>query len=226
MADNDTTPALAPPRLTTRGKPFGKPGFPTKYDPKQLGNVTELARNGATDREIAAFLGVTEQTFYNWLHCHAELVIALKLGKEASDERVVRSLYRRATGYSFDSEKIYQHQGEIIRAETVEHVPPDTTAAIFWLKNRRPKEWREKMDIEQTVTHEIGDSVTSLLGRIRGERTVQPIELDTANPGISEESNVSADSQILRDGRGEGDKSAELPAKLDDEESSGPAGAF
>jgi hypothetical protein len=59
---------------------------------------------------------------------------------------VVSSLYHKAVGYTFESEKIFQHQGEIIRAPVREHVAPDTTAAIFWLKNRRPADWRDKQE--------------------------------------------------------------------------------
>ena len=56
-------------------------------------------------------------------------------------------MFHKAVGYSFDSEKVFQFQGEVVRAKTREHVPPDTTAMIFWLKNRRPHDWREKMDV-------------------------------------------------------------------------------
>ena len=77
----------------------------------------------------------------------------LKSGKEVADNRVERSLYNRAVGYTFDSEKVFQHQGEIVRAKTVEHVPPDTTAGIFWLKNRKPAEWRDKIE------HQVGGKV-------------------------------------------------------------------
>lgn len=74
----------------------------------------------------------------------------MKLGKEAADERVEQSLYRRAVGYSFDAIKIMQYEGEPVVVPFVEHVPPDVGAAQFWLKNRKGKDWRDKQDIEHS----------------------------------------------------------------------------
>ena len=96
-------------------------------------------------------LGVTERTLLNWKKDHPEFLEALKLGKENADDRVERSLYNRAVGYSFESVKVFQFQGAIIEAPITEHVPPDTTAGIFWLKNRRPDLWRDVKAIEGTV---------------------------------------------------------------------------
>ena len=107
---------------------------------------------GATDREIAEELGCDEKTFYRWSHAHPEFRQSVKLGKEAADERVERSLYRRAVGYSFDSIKIMQHEGEIITKKYVEHVPPDIAAARLWLTNRKAKDWRDKVEHEHSGT--------------------------------------------------------------------------
>jgi hypothetical protein len=65
------------------------------------------------------------------------------VGKGQPDDRVERSLYQRAVGYTYSSEKIFHHQGAITRAECVEHVPPDPGAAKLWLTNRRAEEWRD-----------------------------------------------------------------------------------
>ena len=72
---------------------------------------------------------------------------SLTRSKAEADAQVEQSLYRRATGYSHKSEKIFNFQGEIIRAQTVEHYPPDTTAMIYWLKNRQPDKWRDRREI-------------------------------------------------------------------------------
>ena len=87
-------------------------------------------------------------TIYRWRNVHEQFCEAVRAGKERSDERVERALFNRAVGYSFESEKVFQHQGEIIRAPTVEHVPPDPGAAMNWLKNRNPDTWRDKQEIE------------------------------------------------------------------------------
>ena len=70
---------------------------------------------------------------------------SIKTGKEPADDRVERSLFNRAVGYTYESEKIaINAQGEVTRAKTVEHVPPDTAAAFIWLKNRRKEIWRDR----------------------------------------------------------------------------------
>jgi hypothetical protein len=77
---------------------------------------------------------------------------------EESDARVERSLYNRAVGYSFNSEKIFCNKdGEVTRVPIVEHVPPDVTAQIFWLKNRDPARWRDAWQVE----HSLGKYVIS-----------------------------------------------------------------
>jgi hypothetical protein len=116
---------------------------PTTYKAEFIERAHKLADNGATDRDIAQALGCAESTLYEWKHIYPEFAEAIKIGKDRADDRVEMALYRKATGYSFDAEKIFQNSGEIIRAPYVEHVPPSDTAAIFWLKNRRKDDWRE-----------------------------------------------------------------------------------
>jgi hypothetical protein len=123
---------------------------PEKWKDEYLRIVERACALGATDVDIADMLGVSVRTIYNWRQTKPELCEAMKGGKEAPDDRVERSLYQKAVGYTFDSVKIFQHQGEIIEAPYREHVPPDTTAAIFWLKNRRPDLWRDKQNHEIT----------------------------------------------------------------------------
>jgi hypothetical protein len=134
---------------------MAKRGRPTSFRNEMIEQGRKLAELGATDREIADFFEIDEATLYRWKHTQAEFCEALKLGKEASDSRVEQSLYRKAVGYSFDSEKIFQYEGEVIRAPTVEHVPPSDTAAIFWLKNRRRDEWRDKQEVEHTASDDL-----------------------------------------------------------------------
>lgn len=128
----------------------GVGGRPTKFQPEFVAQARKLADLGATDREVAEFFEVDERTLHRWKHQHAEFCQSLKVGKSAADARVEQSLYRRAVGYSFDAEKVFQFRGIIVRAPTVEHVPPDTTAAIFWLKNRDPENWRDKQEHEHS----------------------------------------------------------------------------
>lgn len=125
-------------------------GRPTSYQPTFVEQAVKLCKLGATDAEMADFFEVAQSTFYKWKNDYPEFSEALKAGKAEADNRVERSLYNRAVGYTFDSEKVFQFQGQIVRTNTKEHVPPDTTAQIFWLKNRKSQEWR---DVRQ---HEVG----------------------------------------------------------------------
>ena len=125
--------------------PPKKPGRPSPYKPEYATIAQKLCGNGATDIEIADVLGVDVRTIYRWKNEHDEFCQALVVGKGQPDERVKRSLFQRAVGYSFESEKVFQHKGKIIRAPVVEHVPPDTAAAINWLINRDPT-WKNRLD--------------------------------------------------------------------------------
>jgi hypothetical protein len=118
-------------------------GRPTKYDPKYAEQAAKLVELGATDIELADFFDVDTATIYRWRNTHSAFCEAVIAGKSRADDRVERSLYNRAVGYTFESEKVFQHQGEIVRAPTREHVPPDPGAALNWLKNRKPEKWRD-----------------------------------------------------------------------------------
>ena len=122
-------------------------GRPSKFKPEYVEQARKLTQLGATDREVAEFFNVSEQTLNTWKHVHPEFLVSLKLGKETADRRVEQSLYRRAVGYSYDAEKIFTYEGQPVRVPYVEHVPPDTTACIFWLKNRRRDLWRDRVDV-------------------------------------------------------------------------------
>lgn len=120
---------------------------PSKFKPLYVEQARKLCDVfGATEDEVAEVLGVTRRTLLNWRNEHPELAEAMKLGKAGPNERVVRSLYHRAIGYSHEAEKIFVHNGKIVRARTVQHYPPDTAAAIWFTKNRMPDEWRERRD--------------------------------------------------------------------------------
>lgn len=125
-------------------------GRPSSFKPEYIDQARKLCAAGHTDQEVADFFEISVPTLSNWKSKYPEFLAVLKNSKDISDERVERSLYHRAIGYTFESEEIFQHQGEIIRAKVRKHIPPDTTAAIFWLKNRRRDLWR---DVQR---HEIG----------------------------------------------------------------------
>ena len=123
-----------------------KGGRPSSFKSEYIEQAKKLCELGLTDEELAKFFEVHVATIYRWQAQFPKFCEALKVGKAPADDRVERSLYHKAVGYTFESEKIFNYQGDVVRAKTVEHVPPDTTAAIFWLKNRRKEDWRDKHD--------------------------------------------------------------------------------
>lgn len=120
-------------------------GRPSSYDPAFCEKVRSFAKEGATDLEIADYLEISAASLYRYKAEYPDFCEALKAAKSFADQRVEESLYHKALGYSFDSEEIrVLRDGQVVRVPTREHVPPDTTAAIFWLKNRQPERWRDK----------------------------------------------------------------------------------
>jgi transcriptional regulator with XRE-family HTH domain len=139
--------------VTLAPEPTDVGGRPAEYDPEYAVEARKLCQLGATDEDLADFFEVTRMTIKRWESRYPEFNAALKRAKEAADDRVERSLYARATGYTFNSEKIFNNDGVITREPCIEHVPPDVTACIFWLKNRRPAEWRDKTDHDHNHAH-------------------------------------------------------------------------
>lgn len=125
-------------------------GRPSKFKAEYVAQAEKLCRLGATDMEIADFFEVEVRTLYRWKSENSEFCQALKAGKDEADDRVERSLYARANGYEHDEVDIRVVANAIVQTPIRKYYPPDTTAAIFWLKNRRQKEWREMKAVELT----------------------------------------------------------------------------
>lgn len=125
-------------------------GRPTLYKEEFNEQVEKLCKLGATDNEIADFFDVDVSTINNWKQSHPEFFESIKKGKILADSNVADRLYQRALGFEHDSEEIKVADGAVIRVPIRKIYPPDATAAIFWLKNRRSKEWRDKQEVEQS----------------------------------------------------------------------------
>lgn len=112
------------------------------------------ARDGLNNEQIAHNMGITDKTLYEWQNKYTDICEALKKGKEVVDREVENALHRRAMGYEYDeitSEPVEDKEtGEITMGVTKtvrKHMAPDVTAQIFWLKNRKPQDWRDKKDV-------------------------------------------------------------------------------
>ena len=124
------------------------------------------ARDGLIDEQIAHNMGITTKTLYEWKNKYGEISEALKKGKEVIDRQVENALLKRALGYTYD-ETTYEDGVETKRV--TKEVAPDTTAQIFWLKNRKPAEWRDKIEQQQTVTIQDDGFLEALKGTIKDD---------------------------------------------------------
>ena len=140
-------------------------GRPSSYRPSFVPQVKKLCELGATDIEIADFFEVSLRTIADWKNKHPDFLHALKVGKETADNRVEKSLYNKANGYTYDAVKIFMPAGadKPVFAPYREHVPPDTTACIFWLKNRRSEQWRDKHEIDHNPKTTLDDASADAL---------------------------------------------------------------
>ena len=148
-------------------------GRPTSYVPRYAEQAYKLCLLGATDVELANIFEVSESTLNLWKQQHPEFSESIKRGKAEADANVAERLYQRAMGYSHEAVKIFMPQGadRPVYAPYTERYPPDTQAASLWLRNRQPKKWRDKQEIENKTTLEASDPLTALLQRIASQGT-------------------------------------------------------
>lgn len=152
-------------------------GRPSSYQVVFEAQAYRLALLGATDVEIADFFGTSIQTLNTWKKVHPKFLESLKAGKMKSDSEVADKLFQKATGFEWDEvqpiklkEVIYENGKRLRETERVEQVvvrkvvPPDTTAIIFWLKNRRRDEWRDKQEIEQPALPPANNTMNVFIG--------------------------------------------------------------
>jgi hypothetical protein len=151
-------------------------GRPSKYEsnvkPKLL-LIEAWCRDGLTDADICKNIDVHVGTFCEYKNKYPELREALKRSKEAADILVENMLYKRAMGYEFTevTEELTEN-GMVETKRVKKQMAPDTTAQIFWLKNRRPREWRDKQEVE-AINHNMNTDVTAMTPEERRERIAE-----------------------------------------------------
>ena len=104
------------------------------------------AKSGLTDEQIAKNIGINRTTLYDWKKKETNIADALKKGKEVIDFEVENALLKRALGYEYEEET---YENGILTKKVKKHVAPDTTAQIFWLKNRKPNTWKDKVETDE-----------------------------------------------------------------------------
>lgn len=129
-----------------------KVGRPSKL-PDRYEKIMDLAKQGKTDQQISDAIGISRRTLQHWKTNDWEFLLTLKENKAQADDLVEATLFQKATGYHLKkTKKEIDDNGEEKIVEAYEEIPPDTTAMIFWLKNRRPKEWRDKIENELSIS--------------------------------------------------------------------------
>ena len=120
------------------------------------------AKDGLTNDQIATNIGITRKTLQEWINKYSDISDTLKRGKEVVDRQVENALLKRALGYSYLELKTEESDNGTKVTKTIKEVVPDTTAQIFWLKNRKPKQWRDKQDIEHSGS--VNNEITITIG--------------------------------------------------------------
>ena len=103
------------------------------------------ARDGLTDEQIAHNMGIKRQTLYEWMKRFPDISDALKKGKEVVDRQVENALLKNALGFYYEEETV-TNKGDVVTVRKYEK--PNTTEQIFWLKNRKSKQWRDKQELQ------------------------------------------------------------------------------
>ena len=129
--------------------------------PEGLLKLEGWARDGLTDEQIAQKIGIHSDTLNEWKKKYSDISDTLKRGKEVVDLRVENALLKRALGYEYEEVSEKYESGTLTEKKvTKKQVVPDTTAQIFWLKNRRPDKWKDKQDVQ--VSGELKTEKTKL----------------------------------------------------------------
>lgn len=119
-------------------------------EPDSLLKLEAWARDGLIDEQIAKNIGITARTLYEWKKKYIPIAQSLKRGKEVVDIEVENALLKRALGYDYEETEITTQEidGVVTKKKRTikKHIPADTTAQIFWLKNRKPNEWRDRKE--------------------------------------------------------------------------------
>lgn len=134
-------------------------------EPEKLLLLEDWARQGLFDEQIAKNMGISEATLYNYKRQYPEIKEALRKGKEVVDIEVENAMLKRAIGYTITiTEQKIDKDGFVHDLTRDLHIPGDVTAQIFWLKNRRRTQWRDKVEYESN-TDEL-NKVKELLSKI------------------------------------------------------------
>lgn len=140
---------------------------------ENLLKIEAWARDGLTDQQIAHNMGVAYSTFRKWRDDYKAISAVLKRGKEVVDIEVENKLYKNAMGFHYEEVKTYIEEVNGVPKERKEifkrYAQPNTTAQIFWLKNRKPNEWRDRQQIEHSGNIDISERAKEVESKLFGD---------------------------------------------------------
>lgn len=131
-------------------------GRPQSYQPEFAELAYRMALLGLSDAELARFFNVEDGTIYAWDNAHPEFKDARARGKLPADAEIAAKLYHRARGYEHLDTHVAVSDGKVILTPLIKHYPPDTQAAMWWLKNRQKDRWKDKFELENSGTVQLG----------------------------------------------------------------------
>jgi len=141
-----------------------KGGASTKYKPEYDEQARKLCLLGYIDTELADFFNVALSTINKWKLDFPSFSESLKKGKVVADAEVSETLFNKAKGYNYDEVRVEESEDAGTKTvTTTKHLAGDTTAQIFWLKNRQPKLWRDKQEIDQQTTIKVNETLAEKL---------------------------------------------------------------
>lgn len=141
-------------------------GRPTKYRDEYPAIAKAMCRMGATLPDLANEFEVNVCTIKLWMATHEAFSAAVKIGKEPADNKVEMSLYSRAVGYSITETVVKVVNNELVKEEIIKNYPPDPASMIFWLRNRKPKDWRAKQE-ESVESDKVFDGIVNVVRAVK-----------------------------------------------------------
>ena len=181
--------------------------------PKGLDILRGLARRGLSDEDIAKSIGIGKATLYRWKASNESIRDALRDGKLVADLTVESALFKKATGFTVTDTKttsfLDKETGELVEGKsevTTKHVLPDTLAIMFWLKNRRPDLWKDKI-VEQgdTTETQLNTYLTKLSDVIKSSNPTATIGNADTNTDTNPDADTDTDTDTNTDTKGDAD---------------------
>jgi hypothetical protein len=147
-----------------------KDGRPSDYRAEFARDAEKLTVIGATEKEMADFFEVSESTIDKWKKKYPMFLRHISRGRITHDLEIGQALRDRAKGYRVKATKIFcSDKGGVTKVPYTEVYPPDTPAIKFWLTNRRPKHFRDKVDVEHKVTEQLAARLAAARKRVKTE---------------------------------------------------------